>query len=246
MCDRDLVKANFPIVRIPNTHQMLRNGSQKGVVRKVAPITLSYQSFRENHSPAEFRRRLSEFRSFDRISTPCSAGLHAFQDTATVHCYTDTSALTSRSPIKIMMRNLLASLRSGAAVITYSRTPTMSRGFAIASRLSSSSNPFANAPAPPRLPKEEQEIFEQLQRQSTGAFSTPRTPPQINQSPQSESSPKVNAEGEELHPNVRMGAKPEFEGDTNPKTGEVGGPKNEPLRWGAAGDWSYNGRVTDF
>lgn len=40
--------------------------------------------------------------------------------------------------------------------------------------------------------------------------------------------------------------KPEFEGETNPKTGEVGGPKNEPLRWGHEGDWSYNGRVTDF
>lgn len=45
---------------------------------------------------------------------------------------------------------------------------------------------------------------------------------------------------------VWRGAKPEFEGDTNPKTGEVGGPKTEPLRWGSAGDWSYNGRVTDF
>ena len=39
---------------------------------------------------------------------------------------------------------------------------------------------------------------------------------------------------------------PEFEGEKNPKTGEVGGPKNEPLRWGAEGDWSYSGRVTDF
>lgn len=45
---------------------------------------------------------------------------------------------------------------------------------------------------------------------------------------------------------VRRGAAPEFHGDTNPKTGEVGGPKNEPLRWGSGGDWSYNGRVTDF
>jgi hypothetical protein len=33
-----------------------------------------------------------------------------------------------------------------------------------------------------RLPKEEQEIFEQLQKRSTGAFSTP----QVNQSPQAE------------------------------------------------------------
>lgn len=45
---------------------------------------------------------------------------------------------------------------------------------------------------------------------------------------------------------IRKGAPPEFEGDKNPKTGEIGGPKNEPLRWGAGGDWSYNGRVTDF
>ena len=56
----------------------------------------------------------------------------------------------------------------------------------------------------------------------------------------------AKGDGEELHPNVRRGAAPEFEGDINPKTGEAGGPKNEPLRWGAASDWSYNGRVTDF
>jgi hypothetical protein len=57
---------------------------------------------------------------------------------------------------------------------------------------------------------------------------------------------EARGKGEELHPNVRRGAPPEFEGDKNPKTGEVGGPKNEPLRWGAAGEWSYNGRTTDF
>ena len=135
-------------------------------------------------------------------------------------------------------------------------------------------SPFKTAPSPPRLPKEEQEIFEQLQKASTGAFSTPKasstpsmtpsnsTPPapttaselkaRINQSPASDSGPeeaiRVEAagEGEELHPNLRRGAPPEFEGDVNPKTGEVGGPKNEPLRWGHQGDWSYNGRVTDF
>ncbi|KAF2036218.1 DUF1674-domain-containing protein [Setomelanomma holmii] len=153
---------------------------------------------------------------------------------------------------------------------------------------------FKSGPAPPRLPKEEQELFEKLQKQSTGAFSTPRsaeapsskpdirmrinqspdstptptstisspaaTPssqparPAINQSPDSE--PQIRFEngkeikkGEEFHPNMRRGAPPEFEGDVNPKTGEVGGPKNEPLRWGSGekfGDWSYNGRVTDF
>jgi hypothetical protein len=137
---------------------------------------------------------------------------------------------------------------------------------------------FATGPAPPRLPPKEQEEFERLQRSSTGAFSTPKPEvtknpaidssssasqprPQINQSPASSISKEdievaaVNArvsatgKGEELHPDIRRGAKPEFEGDVNPKTGEVGGPKNEPLRWGSTGDrgdWSYNGRVTDF
>ncbi|KAJ4355995.1 uncharacterized protein N0V89_004020 [Didymosphaeria variabile] len=125
------------------------------------------------------------------------------------------------------------------------------------------SSPFTKAPAPPRLPKEEQEIFERLQKQSTGAFSTPRDEAaatststtfsaadvraRINQSPDSEPvDAKRIPEGEEVHPNLRRGAPPEFEGDVNPKTGEVGGPKVEPLRWGAAGDYSFNGRVTDF
>ena len=137
--------------------------------------------------------------------------------------------------------------------------------------------PFATGPAPPRLPEEEQRRFEQLQRASTGAFSTPRPTivvnqspgstdspqlrPQINQSPHTEDSALSDADkdiaainarvqatgdGEELHPDVRRGVKPEFEGDRNPRTGEVGGPKNEPLRWGGNVDWSYNGRVTDF
>ncbi|KAI9733606.1 MAG: putative mitochondrial protein, conserved [Cirrosporium novae-zelandiae] len=143
-----------------------------------------------------------------------------------------------------------------------------------------STPPFAPHPAPPRLPKEEQEIFERLQESSTGAFSTPHAVPGINESPdvplpsateeadggrinQSPANSSVSAkskdgvksatpefaaegDGEELHPNVRRGAPPEFEGEVNPKTGEVGGPKNEPLRWGSSGDWSYNGRVTDF
>lgn len=126
------------------------------------------------------------------------------------------------------------------------------------------SSPFANAPSPPRLPKEEQEIFERLQKQSTGAFSTPQrqesaapsTPAslsaadvraRINQSPDNnKEEPRAISEGEEVHPNLRRGAPPEFEGDINPKTGEVGGPKVEPLRWGATGDYSFNGRVTDF
>ena len=96
---------------------------------------------------------------------------------------------------------------------------------------------------------------------STATEAEARVPPQINQSPHCadvSSTPEeqklenINAkvtaqgDGEELHPDVRRGARPEFEGERNPKTGEVGGPKNEPLRWGGGVDWSYNGRVTDF
>ena len=162
--------------------------------------------------------------------------------------------------------------------------PLARRTLATTKRTSSANenSPFGafGSPAPPRLPKEEQELFENLQKESTGAFSTPRSPPKINQSPDSSASENAQAQetradrteqagsvatanqtafekefkkvieargkGEELHPNVRRGATPEFEGDTNPTTGEVGGPKNEPLRWGAAGEWSYNGRTTDF
>lgn len=131
---------------------------------------------------------------------------------------------------------------------------------------------WSTGPSPLRLPKEEQEIFEKLQQQSTGAFSTPRSTEQPSNagaaaeelpdaqklsSTSSEASQMLEqlrerarvvakGDGEELHPNVRRGAPPEFKGDVNPKTGEVGGPKNDPLKWGVQGDWSYNGRVTDF
>ena len=57
---------------------------------------------------------------------------------------------------------------------------------------------------------------------------------------------EARGQGEELHPDMVRRAQPEFEGDVNPKTGEVGGPKNEPLRWGPTSEWTYNGRATDF
>lgn len=94
--------------------------------------------------------------------------------------------------------------------------------------------PFVTpTPSPPRLSEKEQAEFEQLQRKSAGAFSTSQ-----NYTPE-----PSGTQEEVLHPDIRRGAPPEFEGDVNPKTGEVGGPKNDPLRHG---DYSYNGRVTDF
>merc|ERR1711939_924464 len=134
---------------------------------------------------------------------------------------------------------------------THRAMRTMRPGFF---RRTFSSRPAARAgwgpqPSPPKLPKEEQEIFEKLQQQSTGAFSPPRAQEEPAENAENaEAQTKsmsaddmleqlrerarlaAKGDGEELHPNVRRGAAPEFEGDTNPKTGEVGGPKNEPLR----------------
>ena len=188
------------------------------------------------------------------------------------HCYNPITRLVDRIQVAHMSR-----------AMSNPRTPMLR--FQLARRPFSSivhlraTPPFKSGPAPPRLPKKDQELYENLQRASTGAFSTPqpqvvvnqspassttspqRQRPQINQSPHAEpeSEPSteqkienINAKveargsGEELHPDVRRGARPEFEGDRNPKTGEIGGPKNEPLRWGGGVDWSYNGRVTDF
>ncbi|MCJ1472031.1 putative mitochondrial protein, conserved [Lambiella insularis] len=165
-------------------------------------------------------------------------------------------------------------MRSVTNVPQLSRLPH--RLFSTTSRRAATP-PFRAGPAPPRLPENEQNLYEKLQRSSTGAFSTPRPTVVVNQSSSvstPEGSPsdidpslhmhshasvtsdrdlaavdarvRATGDGEELHPDIRRGAQPEFEGERNPKTGEVGGPKNEPLRWGGNVDWSYNGRVTDF
>lgn len=45
------------------------------------------------------------------------------------------------------------------------------------------------------------------------------------------------------HRDLRKGPQPEFEGDVNPKTGEIGGPKQDPFIAGDA-DWQFGGRAT--
>ncbi|KAF5502757.1 Succinate dehydrogenase assembly factor 4 [Colletotrichum aenigma] len=139
---------------------------------------------------------------------------------------------------------------------------------------SRASSTFSRGPAPPRLPADQQAEFERLQRAASvsSAFQEYANPPASDAAAAStptssdaaatpaaaaaaaESQPQekpVNptisaSEEDTMHPAYVRGAPPEFEGDVNPRTGEVGGPKREPLRWGSGGDWSYNGRVTDF
>ncbi|KAJ9479346.1 Succinate dehydrogenase assembly factor 4, mitochondrial [Pseudozyma hubeiensis] len=86
-----------------------------------------------------------------------------------------------------------------------------------------------NRPGPPPLPPQEQKEFEQLvkQKQNASPFLSSSDP-----------------EKGEMHPDARRKPKAEFEGETNPGTGEIGGPKNDPLKYEK--EWTYGGRATDF
>lgn len=98
----------------------------------------------------------------------------------------------------------------------------------------SSSN--LNRPSPPPLPRELQREFEELQRNAQMPLSSPTLS-------HAETEAQIS-----LHPDARKPLTPEFDGDVNPRTGEQGGPKREPVRkWSDdGGDWSFKGRVSDF
>ncbi|KAJ7287464.1 hypothetical protein C8J57DRAFT_1283980 [Mycena rebaudengoi] len=87
-----------------------------------------------------------------------------------------------------------------------------------------------NRPAPIPLPREQQREFELLQRAAQAPLASGST---------------VD-DDLHLHPDARSPLKPEFDGDVNPKTGEQGGPKREPVGQWVEGDWSFKGRVSDF
>lgn len=113
-----------------------------------------------------------------------------------------------------------------------------------------SSNPVHSGPAPPRLSKKDQEEFERLQHEAntTTAFQ------EYNKKAAAEAGVELKSTDEPVlpksmkavdfhyHPEYRH-IKPDFEGEKNPVTGEIGGPKQDPLKHG---DYSFNGRVTDF
>lgn len=87
---------------------------------------------------------------------------------------------------------------------------------------SDSSAPFSR-PGPPPLPARDQKEFEALQKKSETV--------------------DLNVSEADAHRDLRRKPKPEFEGDVNPKTGEKGGPVNDPLKWER--EWTYGGRATD-
>ncbi|KAL1896005.1 hypothetical protein Cpir12675_002982 [Ceratocystis pirilliformis] len=139
------------------------------------------------------------------------------------------------------------------------RLPTPTFTFA---RPASSLRP---SPGPPRLPAAEQAEFERLQRLAASALTNPNSVSAAealaeatggagvasSTTSSASSSSAISSSTAAPSPDLEegglfRGAKPEFDGDRNPATGEVGGPKNEPLRWGSKSDWSFNGRATDF
>lgn len=101
-------------------------------------------------------------------------------------------------------------------------------------------------PGPPRLPKEEQEEFERLQQVASSQAAIDEYNAQIEAKGYAESSvadtPKLTSE---IGGFQYLKTIPDFEGDVNPKTGERGGPKQDPLRY-TKDEWTFNGRVIDF
>lgn len=108
------------------------------------------------------------------------------------------------------------------------------------------SNKFGEHVAgPPRLPKEQQEEFEKLQKLANSQAAIDEYNRAIAQDGFHDSSdvaPQV-AQTDVGMQTQYLKTIPEFEGEVNPVTGEVGGPKQDPLKHN---DWAFNGRVTDF
>ena len=76
-----------------------------------------------------------------------------------------------------------------------------------------------------------------------GPFDLPKPVPLGNSNDQKEMDRLIRSGGPENN-TIIVKDKKEFEGQKNPETGEIGGPKGkEPTRFG---DWEKNGRISDF
>lgn len=105
---------------------------------------------------------------------------------------------------------------------------------------SAKSSIFEKGPSPPQLPRKEQKEFED----SVKKANTQMIIDEYNEKAGVKSSETSKSEFKhDVSSPITTKTVPEFEGNVNPKTGEVNGPKQDPTRHG---DWSFNGRVTDF
>ncbi|KAK4701183.1 hypothetical protein P7C70_g5049, partial [Phenoliferia sp. Uapishka_3] len=101
-----------------------------------------------------------------------------------------------------------------------------------------SSSEFTTRPGPPMLPRQQQKEFEELIRRVNAPASKAAEGME-----EDDQELEISMEDLAMHPDFRKKPKPTFEGNIDPETGEVGGPKRNPL---AHGDWSYGGKCTDF
>ncbi|CAK9435651.1 uncharacterized protein LODBEIA_P03780 [Lodderomyces beijingensis] len=111
---------------------------------------------------------------------------------------------------------------------------------------------------PPKLPKEEQEEFERLQKIAQSQIAIEEYNDQLlaeeQQEKQQQEQSQGGADADQRAPVVSQNSDigsfaylrtiPEFEGDVNPQTGERGGPKQDPLK--RSDEWTFNGRTIDF
>ncbi|KAK7684857.1 hypothetical protein QCA50_012106 [Cerrena zonata] len=98
-------------------------------------------------------------------------------------------------------------------------------------------------PSPPKLPKEQQEEFEKLQRIANSQAAIEEFNKQNAESGLVSSNLAGDVEAQQMKTDIGrfnqyFKTVPEFEGDVNPATGERGGPKQDPLKHG--NDWSFN------
>lgn len=101
--------------------------------------------------------------------------------------------------------------------------------------------PDMHMPSPPKLPKHEQEEFELLQKMAMSQTAIDEYNEKVTGDSKADSAPNLKTDVGNRASYLRT--IPEFDGEVNPKTGERGGPKQDPLRHS---DWSFNGRVSDF
>lgn len=118
-----------------------------------------------------------------------------------------------------LIRHRIALVPSGLRSRTLHSTPRALAGF--------------DRPSPPSLSRNEQKDFEELLRR-VNAPASPSSHPDAAAATQEEHNIDYNSGSQEeaLHPDYRVKPKADFEGEINPETGEVGGPKHEPLQHG--------------
>ncbi|POY73517.1 hypothetical protein BMF94_3454 [Rhodotorula taiwanensis] len=143
---------------------------------------------------------------------------------------------------------VIRSLPTRSSLISPSSAPARRSFGALATSSSRRNGSDFSRPAPPALPPHLQREFDELVRRAQ----TPAAPGiKLDSELEVEAQQGGGAQADkhkadpeqEMHPDLRRKPKPEFQGERNPLTGEVGGPKIEPLKHG---DWQYGGRATDF